>query len=113
MQLAEQQSDLAAYRNLVNSVGWGRLVNYLRLQRNTRCQEILLKPIKASAELYEQEYLKGEAAMLLAVERMPEMLMEIADAQQTYYQAILRENDNERTGDTGDDAEPIGGRSAP
>lgn len=62
--LSEKGSMLAVYRSFTEHPAWHMYARLLNDQMNTRKGEILLKPIKSTEQIYEQEYMKGEISGL-------------------------------------------------
>lgn len=109
LQVESTLSDLAAWRSLASSPGWGKLLEYLRLQRYVRTQELVLKPLPNADAVYTQEFVKGEAGMLLLVENMPSTVIEALEANLE----IERQQLENLSHEYGSDDKPIRRRSAP
>lgn len=62
--LSEKGSLLAVYRSFTEHPAWAMYTRLLEDQMNTRKGEILLKPLKSTEQVYEQEYMKGEISGL-------------------------------------------------
>ena len=77
-ELEEQRQILSEFRSLVESKAWARLVAVAEAQLNIRVQAVMFKPLKAEAEAFEQEYMKGEYNGISTLLKLPETMLEEA-----------------------------------
>ena len=82
---------MAEFQNLVKLPAWGRLVNYANAQIATR-HESLGVPIVELKEQMELNFKLGEAAGIKLFTKIPEIMMEAAEA-------ILSKADEEQEDD--------------
>ena len=77
---AHPQDVLSSYATLIRSDGWARLVALMEVQIAERRNQIELAPAKGDADIYNQEYMKGEIAALRLFMQLPQSEIDQARA---------------------------------
>lgn len=79
-QREEALSQQAAMKALTASSGWAILVGIMDEQIQARLDNIVLKPLTDTASQFNQEFAKGEVAMIKTLKEIVRTLSDTADA---------------------------------
>ena len=82
--IGEQNSELEA---LTKSVAWGMVVAFIEDQVTRRMNNIMLTPLKESADLAEQNFARGECAGLLLTKKFIEDTLQVGREAVELYRA--------------------------
>lgn len=76
-ELRRLQDEASLWRALTDSQGWRQLKEVMEAQRNTRIGMVGGQPIRSMADVFPQEFMKGEAAGIGLVLQLPYVQMEV------------------------------------
>jgi hypothetical protein len=94
---------LGQLQDFVKHPGWVMISRILDAQAQTRTNAIVCQPLNGLDATLEQEYMKGEAAQLLTLRGLPEVLIEELQEAVKDMQADAPRSDD--SGDTSGDSD--------
>jgi hypothetical protein len=75
-EVVKARETLASFRKLVQCPGWAALVEVVTAQQKLRDGTVLRKPLESADKVFEQEFVKGEAAGMGVVLALPQQIID-------------------------------------